>query len=169
MVLLYDPGRYMPESADDFSHTSWMLTWNDGPWHLHGVEPGGTVFLVRAGPAQEIVWETRVTQSFGVPYEAVNDLANEVLRRWGLVIETPKMNPGGYCIGWRAEPVARRDRGPLPLPESLVPAEGDVLDLDGFQQAAHMSEAFCRRWGIPTEDDSMCCGRPMMGWLGPSQ
>ena len=122
MVLMYDPGKYMPQSTDDFREVSWMATWDTGPWHLHDVEPGGTVFLVRAGPTQEVVWKTRVTQSFGVPYEAVNDLANEVLRRWGLVIETPKMDPGGYCIGWRAEPIDRLDRGPYPLPDYIVPA-----------------------------------------------
>jgi len=168
MVLLYDPGKYMPESADDFSGTSWMITWATGPWHLHDVEPGGTVFLVRAGATQEVVWKTRVTHSFGVPYEAVHDLANEVLLRWGLAIETPKMSPGGYCIGWRAEPIVRLDRGPRPLPEHMVPADDDMLDLDGFQQSDQMSAAFLHRWGVASEADVMCSGRPIIGWLGPS-
>ena len=168
MVLMYDPGKYMPQSTDDFREVSWMATWDTGPWHLHDVEPGGTVFLVRAGPTQEVVWKTRVTQSFGVPYEAVNDLANEVLRRWGLVIETPKMDPGGYCIGWRAEPIVRLDRGPHPLPDHMVPADGEVLDLDGFQDSDEMSAAFRHRWGVASEPEVMCSGRPMMGWYGPS-
>ena len=46
MALLYDPGRYMPETAADFDGSSWMLTWDDGPWHVHDVEVGGTVYLV---------------------------------------------------------------------------------------------------------------------------
>ena len=61
----------MPKSTTDFDNASWMLTWGDGPWHLHDVELGGTVYLVRAGSTQRIVWETRVTLAFGVPYEAV--------------------------------------------------------------------------------------------------
>lgn len=95
MALLYDPGTFMPESTTDFDQSSWMLTWRDGPWHLHDIELGSTVYLVRAGSTQRIVWETRVTQAFGVPYEAIGDLANEVFLRWGLVIETPQMARAG--------------------------------------------------------------------------
>ncbi len=124
------------------------------------------MYLVSAGPEQEIVWETRVTQTLGVPYEALGDLANEVLVRWGLVIETPKMTPGGFCIGWRAAPVRRLDRGPQPLPDHLAPGDGEVLDLTGFQETADMSAAFCHRWGLPVEPDSMCSGRPFVGWFG---
>lgn len=166
MALLYDPGKYMPDSEEAFGCVSWMLTWSDGPWHLHDVQPGGTVYLIRAGSVQEIVWETRVTQTFGVPYEAVGDLANEVLVRWGLVIETPKMTPGGFCIGWRAAPVRRLDRGPQQLPAHLAPGDGEVLNLTGFQETADMSAAFCHRWGLPVELDSMCSGRPFVGWFG---
>lgn len=175
MALLYDPGTFMPTSLTEFSVASWMLTWNDGPWHLHDVEPGGTVYLVRAGTTQRIVWETRVTHSFGVPYESVGDLAGEVLRRWNLVIETPRMTPGGFCIGWQAEPVERLDRGPQPLPtdvvpaEDAVPAEDDVLDLDGFQQSALMPDAFRRRWGLPPDPDVECDRRTHVGWFGPTR
>lgn len=169
MALLYDPGTFMPKSTTDFEESSWMLTWRDGPWHLHDVEPGGTVYLVRAGATQRIVWETRVTHAFGVPYEAVDDLANEVFVRWGLIIQTPQMAPGGFCIGWRAEPVARLDRGPQPLPEDLITEDGDMLDLDGFQQSTHMSAAFHLRWGLPPDPDVMCTGRPPMGWFGPDR
>ena len=133
MALLYDPGTYMPESAADFAASSWMLTWHDGPWHLHDVEVGGTVYLVRAGSTQPIVWQ---------------------------------MAPDGFCIGWRAEPVARFDRGPQPLAEHMTPEEGDVLDLDGFQRSPHMSTAFHHRWGLPPDPDVVCTGRPPMGWFG---
>lgn len=167
MALLYDPGTFMPHSTADVAGSSWMLTWDSGPWHLHDLEPGGTVFLVRAGNIQRIVWETRVTHSFAVPYEGVADLAMEVLSRWGLVIETPKMNPGGFCIGWRAEPVARLDRTPCPLPEHLSPDDGEVLDLDGFQQSALMTEAFRHRWSLPADPDVLCAGRSPIGWFGP--
>lgn len=166
MALLYDPGRYMPESATDFAASSWMITWNDGPWHVHDVEVGGTVYLVRAESTQRIVWETRVTQAFGVPYEAVGDLANEVLIRWGLIIETPEMATGGFCIGWRAEPIARLDRGPQPLAEHTTLDDDEVLDLDGFQQSPHMSTAFHHRWGLPPDPDVVCTGRPPIGWFG---
>ena len=169
MALLYDPGTFMPKSTNDFEEASWMLTWRDGPWHLHDVELGGTVYLVRAGTVQRIVWETRVTQAFGVPYEAAHDLANEVLIRWGLIIQTPQMSPGGFCIGWRAEPVARLDRGPQPPPEHLIAEDGDVVDLDGFQQSTHMSVAFHHRWGLPPDPAVMCTGRPPMGWFGPNR
>ena len=169
MALLYDPGSFMPSSAADFDETSWMLTWTDGPWHLHDIEPGGTVYLVRAGATQRIIWETRVTHSFAVPYEAVGDLATEVFIRWGLIIQTPNMTPGGFCIGWRAEPITRLDRGPRRLPEHLVPDADETLDLDGFQQSAHMPSAFHHRWGLPPDPDVMCTGRPPMGWFGPGR
>lgn len=169
MALLYDPGTFMPESTTDFDQSSWMLTWRDGPWHLHDIELGSTVYLVRAGSTQRVVWETRVTQAFGVPYEAIGDLANEVFLRWGLVIETPQMAQGGFCIGWRAEPIARLDRGPQPLPEHFVVNPDEALDLDGFQQSAHMSAAFRRQWGLPEDPDVFCTGRPPMGWFGPSR
>jgi hypothetical protein len=159
----------MPDAEEAFDCTSWMLTWPDGPWHLHDVEPGGTVYLVRADSVQEIVWETRVTQTFGVPYEALGDLANEVLVRWGLVIETPSMTPGGFCIGWRAEPVQRLDRGPQQLPAHLAPGDGEVLDLTGFQETDDMSAAFHHRWGLPVEPESMCSGPSFVGWFGSSR
>lgn len=158
MALLYDPGTFMPTSFDAFEQASWMITWTDGPWHLHDLEIGGTVFLVRAGAEQCIEWETRVTQSFAVPYEGIDDLAAEVFHRWGLVIETPDMSPGGFCIGWRAEPVARPHRYALPLPEGTVPGDDDVLDLDGFQQSAYMSDAFHHRWDLPPEGEVFCTG-----------
>jgi hypothetical protein len=169
MPLLYDPGEYMPTSIIDFDQMSWMLTWNDGPWHIHDLEPGGTVYLVRAGETQRIIWETRVTHSFGVPYEAVGDLAAEVRRRWGLRIQTPKMTPGGFCIGWRAEAVDRLEREPRTLPDWIIPADDDVLDLDGFQQSEHLSAAFNHRWGLPHEPDVACTGRPRIGWFGPDR
>ena len=66
---VYDPGDLMPTAPGDFAWSSWLISWPDGPWHLHDVEVGGTVLLVDSGPAQRIVWETRVTHSFGVPLE----------------------------------------------------------------------------------------------------
>jgi hypothetical protein len=169
VALLYDPGKYMPDSEEAFDSMSWMLTWPDGPWHLHDVEPGGSVYLVRAGSVQEIVWETRVTHTFGVPYEALGDLANEVFVRWGLVIETPKMSPGGYCIGWRAAPVQKLDRGPQHRSDRLTTGDGENLDLTGFQETADMSAAFRDRWSLLAEPDLICAGRPVLGWSGPAE
>lgn len=166
MALLYDPGKYMPTEEDDFRWTSWMITWPDGPWHLHDLEIGGTVYLV-SEEAQRIVWETRVTQTFAVPYEAVNGLAAEVLIRWGLTIETPDMSPGGFCMGWRAEPIGRLDRRPAAIPDHLIAVDDETLGLDLFQQSAHMSDAFRRRWGLAQEPEVFCDGRPAIGWFGP--
>ena len=106
-----------------------------------------------------------MTHSFAVPYEGIGDLAIEVLRRWGLVIETPDMSPGGFCIGWQAEPVARLDRGPVPPHEGRPIGDDDALDLDGFQQSTHMSDAFHERWGLPPDEDVFCTGRPSLGWF----
>jgi len=158
----------MPVVPDDFQLMSWLISWPDGPWHLHDVEVGGTVLLVDSGPAQRIVWETRVTHSFAVPYESVNDLAAEIFRRWGLVVETPEMVPGGFSIGWRAEGVDRLDRSALETSPVLVTEEPDEVDLSGFQQSAHMSAAFNKRWGIVDEREVFCSGRPRMGWFGPN-
>ena len=72
MAFLYDPGDRMPELAADFESMSWLLSWGDGPWHLHDLEVGGTVLLVDVA-AQQIVWETRVTHMVAVPYESVGD------------------------------------------------------------------------------------------------
>ena len=157
----------MPVVPDDFQLMSWLISWPDGPSHLHDVEVGGTVLLVDSGPAQRIVWETRVTHSFAVPYESVNDLAAEIFRRWGLVVETPEMVPGGFSIGWRAECVARLDRSALVTSPVLRTHEPDEVDLSGFQQSAHMSAAFNKRWGIVDEREVFCSGRPRMGWFGP--
>ena len=144
-----------------------MITWTDGPWHLHDMEIGGTVYLVDAGASQRIVWQTRVTHWFAVPYEGIGDLAMEVFTRWGLFIETPEMSPGGFCIGWRAEPVVRLNRGPQPLPDHIAVGESEILDLDGFQQSEHMSKAFHQRWGLPPTVESYCTGRSPIGWFGP--
>jgi hypothetical protein len=163
MALLYDPGPFMPTSEGDFEKSSWMLTWDSGPWHLHDVEVGGAVFLVRAGDEQRLVWETRVTHWFAVPYEGLLDLSHEILIRWGLAISTPTMSPGGFCMGWRAEPVARVDREPSPMPDEV--GGDDVLGLTGFQQTAHESPAFRRRWGFENEPDTLCSG-PKLGWFG---
>ena len=166
MALLYDPGIRMPDQSSDFPAMSWLISWPDGPWHLHDLEVGGTVLLVDAGPAQRIVWETRVTHSFAVPYESVDDLAVEIFRRWGLVVETPEMVPGGFSFGWRAECVARLDRGPI----DGVPArdDGEDLRLTGFQQTEHMSDAFNKRWAIGEQPEVFCTGRPAIGWFGPA-
>jgi len=168
MAFLYDPGIYMPATEHDFLGTSWMVTWPTGPWHLHDTEPGGTVYLVRAGVEQRIIWETRVTRSFAVPYESVDGLADEVQRRWGLRINTSKMDPYGFCIGWQAEPVARLDRLPLPVEERLRPdGETDAdLDLDGFQFSEWASPAFRARWQIADERATACTGRVTIGWTG---
>ena len=168
MVLLYDADGRMPDAPDDFPAMSWLISWPDGPWHVHDVEVGGTVLLVDSRPAQRIVWETRVTHSFAVPYESVNDLAAEIFQRWGLVVETPEMVHGVFSIGWRAECVARLDRDPLEMPASSPTDEADELDLRGFQQSAHMSPAFNKRWGIGDEPEVFCSGRPPMGWFGPN-
>ena len=109
-----------------------------------------------------------MTHSFAVPYESVNDLAAEIFQRWGLVVETPEMVPGVFSIGWRAECVARLDRDPLEMPASSPTDEADELDLRGFQQSAHMSPAFNKRWGIGDEPEVFCSGRPPMGWFGPN-
>ena len=65
------------------------------------------------------MWETRVTRMVAVPYEALGGLADEANRRWGIDLISVDMQPGGFCIGWMAEPVAFLDRGPRPLPESM--------------------------------------------------
>ena len=57
MSYLYDPGRFMPASVGQFDGASWLISWSDGPWHLHDVMPGGTVYLVDV-QAQRIVWPT---------------------------------------------------------------------------------------------------------------
>lgn len=168
MAFLYDPGLFMPGHRDDFDGTSWMVTWPTGPWHLHDTEPGGTVYLVRAGAEQRIVWETRVTRSFAVPYESVDGLAAEVQRRWGLRIDTSRMNPHGFCIGWQAEPVARLDRSPLSVDERLR-SEGETdtdLDLDGFQFSEWVSPAFRARWQLTDGASPPCTGRARVGWSG---
>ena len=112
MAYLYDPGLYMPATAGDFDGSSWMISWPDGPWHLHDVEVGGTVLLVDVD-AQRLVWETQVTHAFMVPYEANHDLRSEILRRWGLDANVSEMVPGGFAIGWRARAIRRLDRGPI--------------------------------------------------------
>lgn len=163
MALLYDPGTRMPTHQSGFPAMSWLISWPDGPWHLHDLEVGGTVLLVDT-TAQRIVWESRVTHAFAVPYESVDDLAVEILRRWGLVVETPEMVPGGFSIGWRAECVARLDREGLDVP---AVSSTDDLRLTGFDQSAHMSAAFNRRWAIGDDRDVFCTGRPPLGWFGP--
>lgn len=167
MAFLYDPGSYMPKSIDDFDGMSWMISWPSGPWHLHDVEIGGTVLLVDSGTAQRIVWETRVTHSFSVPYEGSLDLKGEIARRWGIDADVSKMVPGGFAIGWRAEYVARLDRQPIPIPEHLTPNDGESLELTGQQLSEFASAAFRHRWGFGPELDVMCSGRPAMGWFGP--
>ena len=170
MALLYDPGTFMPRHHDEFSWMSWMMTWPTGPWHLHDLMPGGTVYLVRAGSTQRIMWETTVVRSFAVPYEAVGSLAAEVWLRWGLTIDTRNMNAGGFCIGWQAEPVALLDRGPIESADSTTEVASDrtseVLDLDGFQQTDEMTPEFLRRWGLTHDDDAFCTGRSPIGWFG---
>ena len=126
MALLYDPGTFMPRHHDEFSWMSWMMTWPTGPWHLHDLMPGGTVYLVRAGSTQRIMWETTVVRSFAVPYEAVGSLAAEVWLRWGLTIDTRNLNAGGFCIGWQAEPVALLDRGPIEAADSTADVAADA-------------------------------------------
>ncbi len=112
-----------------------------------------------------MVWETRVSHSFAVPYESVDDLAVEIFRRWGLVVETPEMVPGGFAIGWRAECVARLDREPI---DGVSGNDGEDLGLTSFQQTEHMSDAFNKRWAIGDEPEVFCTGRPRLGWFGPA-
>jgi hypothetical protein len=167
MAYLYDPGLYMPATAADLDGSSWMISWPDGPWHLHDVEVGGTVLLVNV-ETQRLVWETKVTHAFMVPYEANHDLRSEIRRRWGLDANVSDMVPGGFAIGWRARAIRHLDRGPVPNVR-FVPAHDEILDLDGRQQSAHMSEAFVERWGLGAEPEVFCSGRPAIGWFGPGQ
>ena len=46
MALLHDPGIRMPAHPSDFRSMSWLISWPDGPWHVHDLEVGGTVLLV---------------------------------------------------------------------------------------------------------------------------
>jgi hypothetical protein len=154
----------MPDAPSDFPATSWLMSWADGPWHVHDLEVGGTVLLVDSGPAQRVIWETRVTHSFAVPYESADDLAVEIFRRWGLAVDVDEMVPGGFSIGWRAECVERLDRGPLVSDPSG--GEDERLRLTGFQQTEHMPVDFNRRWGIGDEPEVHCTGRPRLGWFG---
>ena len=170
MALFYDPGQFMPHSEDGFTGASWFRTWPDGPHHLHDVEPGGTVYLVRSGDDQRIMWETRVTHMVAVPYEALDGFADEVNRRWGITLLSIDMQPGGFCIGWKAEPVAYLNRAPRQLPDylerSLEP--GESLDLNGWQFGSGLSAAFRYRWGLPERDPSdqhFCTGRAPIGWF----
>lgn len=167
MALLYDPGLFMPIEADDFPEHSWLMGWTDGVHCLHDLTPGGTVYLVDVA-LQQIVWETRVTHSFAVPYEALGGLVAEVRLRWGLSIEPGTLPAGGYCVGWRAEPVARLDRTLAPEPDdALLEVLGEFPRLDGFQFAADLSPTFRRRWGVADEEPHWCDGRPRLGWFGP--
>lgn len=167
MALLYDPGIFMPATHAHFSATSWMMGWSDGVWCLHDLEPGGTVYLVDVAH-QQIVWHTRVTASFAVPYEAVGSLAHEVSRRWGLTVDTGDLPPSGYCVGWRAEPIARLDREPI---QELDHETGIRLNnnarfrLDGFQFTTDLPEGFLRHWGIEDDTSPWCSGRPRLGWF----
>lgn len=164
MALLHAPGRYMPSTSSSFPFHSWLIGWDSGPYCMHDLEPGGTVYLVD-DERQTIVWETRVTSSFAVPYEALGGLVAEVQARWGLLIEPDSLPPGGFCVGWRAEPVAWLDRG-----LAADPLDGAVEDLrlDGFQFTQECSPLFRRCWGLPEEEPHWCDGRPRLGWFGPS-
>ena len=101
-----------------------------------------------------------------VPYEANDDLRSEIWRRWGLDANVSDMVPGGFAIGWRALAIRHLDRGPVPHVR-FVPADDEILDLDGRQQSAHMSEAFLERWSLDPEPAVFCSGRPAIGWFGP--
>lgn len=163
MALLYNPGRFMPRREHDFLGASWLMGWPDGMWCMHDVQPGGTVYLVDV-ERQLIVWHTRVTHSFAVPYEAVDDLAAEVERRWGLDIEIGTLPGSGYCVGWRAELVERIDRT---LASDPLDTSGEDLRLDGFQLTNDASPLFTRRWDLTTEEPHWCTGIPRLGWFGP--
>lgn len=54
------------------------------------------------------------------------------------------------------------------MPAGTPTDEADEFDLRGFQQSAHMSAAFNKRWGNVDEREVFCSGRPPMGWFGPS-
>ena len=171
MALFYDSGRFMPSFDEDFEHTSWFRTWPNGPHHLHDVEPGGTVYLVRSGDEQRIMWETRVTRMVAVPYEALEGFADEAQRRWGIDLISVDMQPGGFCIGWMAEPVAYLNRAPRALPDPLQHSlePGESLALNGWQFGSDLSAAFRSRWGLPDNDPSdqhFCTGRSLIGWFG---
>jgi len=180
MALLYDPGIFMPRTISDFAGASWLVGWSDGVWCIHDVDPGGTVYLVDVA-TQRIVWHTEVLQSFAVPYEASAALAGEVARRWGLNVDVDDLPIGGYCVGWRAAPVARLDRSLAPDNNETLrhpdcgPADAtdDVDDtgdtefrLDGFQFTADLSPRFLQRWGLAPHEAHWCTGRPRLGWFG---
>lgn len=167
MSLLYDPGYFMPNSADDIASMSWLVSWSTGPFHVHDIEIGGTVYLIDAGPAQRIVWRTEVTHSFGVPYESSLDLRSAIATRWAIDADIHELVPSGYAIGWRAKFVERLDRGPIDLP-GWEPSEGDdSLELTQFQQSEHATKNFRRCWALEPEPEVWCTGRPTLGWLGP--
>ena len=172
MALLYDPGIFMPAARTDFTSSSWLMGWSDGVWCLHDLEPDGTVYLVDT-KRQIIVWHTRVTASFAVPYEDVGALAGGGARRGGLGDDVGDLPRSGYCVGWRAEPLARLDRrlGPqrlAPLGTAATDAGSDPhadLRLDGFQLTTALSSEFLRRWGLDDDGAPWCTGRPRLGWF----
>jgi len=167
MALLYDPGVFMPKSAAADGEMSWLMSWSTGPWHIHDIELGGTVYLIDAGPAQRMMWRTKVTHCFSVPYESSLDLANEIARRWGVNADISEMLPSGFGVGWRAEFVERLDRGPRAMPD-WEPCEGDEdLDLKHFQLSEHMTESRRQCWSLEPEPEVWCTGRPPLGWFGP--
>ena len=105
-----------------------------------------------------------------VPYEGLGDLTLEVPRRWGVALESIDMNPGGFCIGWMAEPVEYLNAGPLPLPERLASQVtfDSVIDLTGWQFGTDLSPAFRARWGLAEHDlsdEHLCTGRAPLGWF----
>jgi len=169
MALLYDPGIFMPYSEADFHSTSWFRTWLDGPWHLHDTEPGGIVYLVNVA-TQRILWKTQVTRMVAVPYEGLEGLADEAEKRWGVELMSINMSPGGFTIGWMAQPLEWLDRGPRPLPDHLARTvdANESLDLDGWQFGTQLSPAFRYRWGLPEHDPSdehFCTGKAPVGWF----
>ena len=167
MAYLYDPGRFMPKSADEVAEMSWLVSWPNGPWHMHDIEIGGTVYLVDAGPAQRILWRTEVTHCFSVPYESSLDLRHAITRRWAVDPDVSEVVPSGFAIGWRAKFVEQLDRGPIDMPD-WEPSEGDdTLELTGRQQTEHMSRNFRRCWALGPEPEVWCTGRPPLGWFGP--
>jgi hypothetical protein len=168
VALLFDPGVFMPRSEDDFAACSWVVAWSSGPWHLHDVRPGGTVLLVDAS-RQRIVWHTRVTRCYAVPYEGAESLAFETKRRWNLLPDVTELPPQGFAIGWQAEPVERLDRGPLDI--EAIEGVSDSLDLTEFRMLDETGPFFRRRWQLDDlveEPDGWCahCWRPT-GWSTP--
>lgn len=119
MGLVFIPSTAMPPSPEALRDAYWFAVWDRPIPVPHDLLPGGTVYL--ADPLSgTIVWETVVVDMVSVPYESSLMLRDHLSRRWHLEASEIRGDDPcpGYCIAWRAAPVARLD---LALPEGLDP------------------------------------------------